>query len=64
MERSRRGVYDGALPLQLKTSLSFTLIPRRKREQAVFGNPNTQARRRLQTGLDSNLGIGGTVWVR
>lgn len=54
-------------PLQSQTPLSFMLIPLgtgRKREQRVFGNPNTQARRHLPTGLESNLGIGGTVWVR
>jgi pre-mRNA-splicing factor CWC26 len=40
------------------------VITDRKRERRALGNPNTQARRHLQTGLVSNLGIGGTVWVR
>lgn len=40
------------------------LITGRKRERKAPGNPNTQVRHRLQTGLVSNLGIGGTVWVR
>ena len=40
------------------------LITGRKRERKAPGNPNTQVRHHLQTGLVSNLGIGGTVWVR